>query len=69
MRLRDSNLLAPLLPMDHILDVRSVLVSENLYFRLELLESRAGVIAVATLVATSEASDKISAVQVVPLMI
>ena len=53
MSLRDSNLLAPLLPMDYILDVRPVLMSENLYFRLKLLQSGAGIIAVATLVAAS----------------
>ena len=67
--LRDSNLLASLLPMDHILDVRSVLVSKNLYFRFKLLQSGAGIIAVTTLVAPSKASDQVSTVQVVPLMI
>ncbi len=60
-RLRDSALPVTLLLMDHILDVRSVLVCENLYFRLKLLESGTRVIAVAALFATYEASDQISA--------
>ena len=68
-RLRDPARLAPLLPVDHILNVRPVLVSEYLDFGLELLESRVCIIAVAALVTTSEASDQVSAVQVVPLMI
>ena len=55
--------------MDHILDVRPVLMSKNLYFRLKFLKSGAGIIAVATLVAPSKASDQVSTVQVVPLMI
>jgi hypothetical protein len=60
--LRDSPLPVPLLLMDYILDVRPVLVCENLYFRLKLLESGTRVIAVAALFATYEASDQISAV-------
>ena len=60
--LRDSALPVSFLPVNHILDVRPILVSENLYFRLKLLESGTRIVAVAALFATYEASDQISAV-------